>query len=174
MNGDFGWLKETINPTVVKVYTRRWYILAIFSLLACHQVTRLSSTLLKIVFAVNWTASPINCAEDFLWIHLKQVIKDNQSKQKQTETIWRFKKVTLNAKVTKREANKEIERNKEKSCAVHCLEHLGSNREWSWVCFWLEQVSGKVIKIIFIILILTIILIFATIIAIVRSLRCDS
>ena len=31
-------LKEFSDPAVVKVYTRRWYILGIFSLLACHQV----------------------------------------------------------------------------------------------------------------------------------------
>jgi len=29
--------KESVDSTVVKVYTRRWYILAVFSILACHQ-----------------------------------------------------------------------------------------------------------------------------------------
>ena len=38
MNDNLGSLKESVDPTVVKVYTRRWYILGIFSLLACHQV----------------------------------------------------------------------------------------------------------------------------------------
>ena len=65
----------------------------------------------------------------------------------------------------------QIQTNKEKSYAVHCLEHLGSNRERSRVCFWLERVCGAAIIfvitiLIFIILIfttsITIVLIFAT------------
>ena len=38
LNNYFDSSKESVDSTVVKVYTRRWYILGIFSVLACHQV----------------------------------------------------------------------------------------------------------------------------------------
>ena len=34
----FFWCQDSVDSTEVKVFTRRWYILGIFSVLACHQV----------------------------------------------------------------------------------------------------------------------------------------